>query len=68
LIVSAHNELRGSGCSILNVGLDVNDPLGLALKGLFAQPTDIHAYLADARGNAWNRGLGGTLHYEIALV
>jgi len=68
LIVSAHNELRGSGCSLLNVGLDVNDPLAVALKGLFAQPTDIHAYLADARGNAWKRELGGTLHYEIALV
>ena len=68
LLISAHNELRGSGCSILNVGLDVNDPLGVAMKGLFAQPTDIHAYLADARGNAWKRELGGTFHYEIALV
>jgi hypothetical protein len=68
LVVSAHNELRGSGCSLLNIGLDVNDPLGVAMKGLFAQPTDIHAYLADARGYAWTRQLGGTLHYEIALV
>lgn len=68
LVVSAHNELRGSGCSLLNIGLDVTDPLGVALKGLFAQPTDIHAYLADARGNAWKGQLGGTLHYEIALV
>ena len=68
LTVSAHNELRGSGCSLLNIGLDVNDPLGVAMKGLFAQPTDIHAYLADARGNAWGRELGGPLHYEIALV
>jgi N-acetylglutamate synthase-like GNAT family acetyltransferase len=68
LIVSAHNELRGSKRSLLNIGLDVNDPLGVAMKGLFAQPTDIHAYLADARGNAWTRALGGTLHYEIALV
>ena len=68
LIISGHNELRGSGCSLLNIGLDVNDPLGVSMKGLFAQPTDIHAYLADARGNAWKRQLGGTLHYEIALV
>jgi ribosomal protein S18 acetylase RimI-like enzyme len=68
LLVSAHNELRGSGCSLLNIGLDKSDPLTAALEGLFAQPTDIHAYLADARGRAWNREIGGTLHYEIALV
>ncbi len=68
LIVSAHNELRNSGCSILNVGLDVKDPLAVGMKGLFAQPTDIHAYLADARGNAWKGELSGALHYEIALV
>lgn len=68
LLVSAHNELRGSGCSVLNIGLDVSDPLGASLKGLLAQPTDIHAYLTDARGKAWHAELGGTLHYEIALV
>jgi len=38
------------------------------LKGLLAQPTDIHAYLTNARGKAWDADLGGTLHYEIALV
>lgn len=68
LLVSAHNELRGSGCSLLNIGLDKSDPLTVALHGLFAQPTDIHAYLTNARGKAWNRELGGILHYEIALV
>ena len=68
LLVSAHNELRGSGCSVLNIGLDITDPLGVALKGLLAQPTDIHAYLTNARGKAWDADLGGTLHYEIALV
>lgn len=68
LLVSAHNELRGSGCSVLNIGLDITDPLGVALNGLLAQPTDIHAYLTTARGKAWGADLGGTLHYEIALV
>ncbi|HYN81397.1 MAG TPA: GNAT family N-acetyltransferase [Gemmatimonadaceae bacterium] len=68
LLVSAHNELRGSGCSLLNIGLDISDPLGVALKGLLAQPTYIHAYVTNARGKAWHAELGGTLHYEIALV
>jgi ribosomal protein S18 acetylase RimI-like enzyme len=68
LLVSVHNELRGSACSLLNIGLDRNDPLTAALKGLFAQPTDVHAYLTNARGRGWNRDLGGTLHYETALV
>jgi ribosomal protein S18 acetylase RimI-like enzyme len=68
LLVSAHNELRGSGCSVLNIGLDIADPLSVALKGLLAQPTDINAYLTTARGKAWDADLGGTLHYEIALV
>src|SRR5687768_6210084 len=68
LLVSAHNELRGSGCSVLNIGLDIADPLSVALKGLLAQPTDINAYLTTARGKAWGANLGGTLHYEIALV
>jgi ribosomal protein S18 acetylase RimI-like enzyme len=68
LLVSAHNELRGSDCSVLNVGLDKKDPLGAAFEFLFAQPTDVHAYLTNARGNAWTRELGGVLHYEVALV
>jgi len=68
LLVDAHNGLRGSGCSLLNIGLDKSDPLTSALQGLFAQPTDIHAYATNARGKAWNRELAGTLHYEIALV
>ena len=68
LLVCAHNELRGRECSVLNVGLDRTDPLSAALDGLFAQPTDVHAYLTNARGRQWDRKLGGTLHYEIALV
>ncbi len=68
LIVGAHNELRHSVCSLLNIGLDKKDPLATALDGLFAQPTDVNAYLCNANGKAWDRPLAGTLHYEIALV
>ena len=68
LIVSAHNELRHSVCSVFNIGLDRRDPLASALDGLFAQPTDVNAYLCDGKGKAWRRPFEGTLHYEIALV
>ena len=68
LIVGAHNELRHSVCSLFNIGLDTNDPLGSALEGLFAQPTDVNAYLCNGNGKAWERTLAGTFHYEIALV
>ena len=68
LIIEAHNELRHTGCSLLNIGLDVKDPLTSALNGLFAQPTDVHAYLTDGRAKLWTRPLDGPFHYEIALV
>jgi len=68
LIVAAHNELRHSSCSLLNIGLDTTDPLSSALDGLFAQPTDVNAYLCNGNGKAWNRPFAGPLHYEIALV
>jgi hypothetical protein len=68
LIVGAHNELRHSVCSVFNIGLDTKDPLSSALDGLFAQPTDVNAYLCYGNGKAWDRPLAGTLHYEIALV
>jgi hypothetical protein len=68
LIVAAHNELRHSSCSLFNIGLDTKDPLGSALDGLFAHPTDVNAYLCNGNGKAWDRPLAGTLHYEIALV
>jgi len=68
LVVDAHNELRHSGYSLLNIGLDLTDPLNAAMRGLLTQPTDVNAYVTTGRGRAWNRALGGTLHYEIALV
>lgn len=68
LVIDAHNELRHSGYSLLNIGLDRADPLNTAMSGLFAQPTDVNAYVTTGRGKAWNRALRAILHYEIALV
>jgi hypothetical protein len=69
LIVSAYNELRGSGCSFLNLGLDVRDPLTAAMRALFAQPTDVNAYVLTTRNGVLPQALDARpMHYEIALV
>lgn len=69
LVRDAHDDLRGAGCSVLTVGLDLRDPLARALDGLFAQPTDVHAYACTATGDYAGPPLDGrVLHYEIALV
>jgi hypothetical protein len=70
LLVAAHNQLRNTGCAFFNIGLDVVDPLSVAVKGLFAQATDIHAYVT-TRGSQpldVNALRNRPLHYEIALV
>jgi hypothetical protein len=68
LIDSVCTDLRGR-YSFFTLGLDVHDPLGAALDGLFAQPTDVHAYITRPRG-AWSGPPldDRPLHYEIALV
>jgi hypothetical protein len=69
LVVDAHNELRHSGVSFMNIGLDVKDPLANALRGLFAQPTDVNAYVLAMRSGLAPEVMDGRpLHYEIALV
>jgi len=68
LVIAGHNELRHQGYSLLNIGLDKTDPLNAAMRGLLAQPTDVNAYVTTGRGKAWDRSLGGALHYEVALV
>lgn len=69
LLIDAHNDLRHSDCSFVNIGLDVHDPLSLALSGLFAQPTDVNAYVMSVRAGVAPEALDGLpLHYEIALV
>ena len=69
LVASAHNDLRGSGVSFMNVGLDTRDPLSAAMHGLFAQPTDVNAYVTRARCGVPSESLSeAPIHYEIALV
>jgi hypothetical protein len=69
LLVSAHNELRRSGISFMNVGLDTRDPLSSALDGFLAQPTDVNAYVTRKRSGIVSESLDeGPVHYEIALV
>jgi len=69
LVIDAHNELRHSGVSFMNVGLDVKDPLANALGGLFAQPTDVNAYVLAMRSGVAPEVMDDRpLHYEIALV
>ena len=69
LIISGYNELRGSGCSFMNVGLDRRDPLSAAVDGLFAQPTDVNVYIVRSRGGVIPEHLDERpLHNEIALV
>ncbi|MEP6549599.1 MAG: GNAT family N-acetyltransferase [Gemmatimonadales bacterium] len=69
LAISAHNELRGRGFSFLNIGLDTRDPLCAGVRGLFAQPTDVNAYVMTIRGGIVPEPLDvRPMHYEIALV
>jgi hypothetical protein len=69
LIISAYNELRRTGCSFMNLGLDRRDPLSAAMTGLFAQPTDVNAYIVTPRSGVIPEHLDERpLHNEIALV
>ena len=69
LVISSYNELRGSGCSFMNLGLDRRDPLSAAVDGLFAQPTDVNAYIVVSRSGLMpDHPDERPLHNEIALV
>jgi ribosomal protein S18 acetylase RimI-like enzyme len=69
LLLHARDELRGAGYSFFAVGLDRRDPLAAALAGLWAQPTDVRAYVTTAAGGYAGPPLDDRpLHHEIALV
>jgi hypothetical protein len=69
LLSSTHNELRRTGMSFINVGLDTRDPLASAIDGFFAQPTDVNAYVTRSRSGVPSELLDeAPVHYEIALV
>jgi hypothetical protein len=69
LVGSSYHELRAARYAVATIGLDIRDPLCAALGGLFAQPTDSHAYVCTALGDYAGPSLTDRpLHYEIALV
>ncbi len=69
LVTAAYGAVRLRGCSVLNVGLDLRDPLSEALGGMYAQPTDVNAYVTPSRSGVKSEQLDSRpLHYEIALV
>ncbi len=69
LVASTHNELRRTGISFINVGLDTRDPLSSAMEGFFAQPTDVNACVTRSRFGVPSEPLDeAPIHYEIALV
>ena len=69
LVRSSYAELREAGFAFATIGLDVRDPLCAALNGLFAQPTDVNAFIYTTSGDYAGPSLADRpLHYEIALV
>jgi hypothetical protein len=69
LLISAGNEARRRGYAFLNLGLDVRDPLQVAVRGLWSLSTDIRAYATTPQGRYVGPPLGDRpLHFETALV
>ena len=69
LIVGALARLRGTGAHLLNVGLDVRDPLGVALRGLWAQPTDFNACITAPSGGWRGAALADLpFHLDVPLA
>ena len=69
LVLAMYDAMHGRGYSCLNIGLDARDPLAVALDGLMAQPTDVHAYISSPRGSYAGPALDDRpIHHEIALV
>jgi ribosomal protein S18 acetylase RimI-like enzyme len=69
LLLHAYAAARRGGYAFFTIGLDVRDPLTAALRGLLAQPTDIHAYVTAPSGRYRGSDFGEfPFHYEIALA
>ena len=69
LLLHAHAVHRRTGRLFLTLALDRRDPLRVALRGLFAQPTHVGAYATTPKGRWSGRRLDGRpLHFESALV
>ena len=69
LLVAVYNEFRGRGFPFFTIALDVRDPLRSAMRGLFAQPTDIDAYATTPAGRWTGAPFDDRpVHFETALV
>lgn len=69
LLLKAYAALRGRGFSFFTIGLDIRDPLTLALRGLLAQPTDIDVYVTTPAGRYSGPSFGTSpFHFETALA
>jgi hypothetical protein len=69
LLLEAYRRHRGGRYAFMTIGLDVQDPLLVATRGLLAQPTLVHAYVTSPRGTIQAGHLRGLpLHHETALV
>ncbi|MGH7625940.1 MAG: hypothetical protein ACREOJ_11585 [Gemmatimonadaceae bacterium] len=69
LLLRALDLARAGGYTAFTVGLDVRDPLSVALRGLLAQPTVVHAYVTSPSGRYDGPPLNDfPLHHEVALL
>lgn len=69
LLLEAYRRARGADRVLLNITLDVRDPLGSALHGLLATRTTIGAY-AMSESDRWARPRFGArpVHFEAVFV
>jgi S-adenosylmethionine-diacylglycerol 3-amino-3-carboxypropyl transferase len=70
ILVAAYNEFRAQEYAFFTIGLDITDPLRVALKGFVRQPTLVNAYITNPAGRYREPALDDRrpLHFEIALV
>jgi GNAT superfamily N-acetyltransferase len=69
LLVRAMELARTARCTAFTVGLDVRDPLTVALHGLLGQPATVHAYVTSPSGRYDGPPLDDfPLHHEVALI
>jgi hypothetical protein len=69
LLLHAYAARRGAGYLFLTLALDRRDPVRVALRGLFAQPTVVGAYATTPAGKWTGAPLDDRpLHFESALV
>jgi len=69
LIAEARRRCGRTNVPAMEIGLDVCDPLGRALRGLPRIGTDVRCYLTSARGAYTGPPLDGRpIHFETALV